>query len=226
MTPWVRLGSSQIPQSKDELQLWQRDKEFSIRVTGHDGDLMNSRMHHSEDQLARLACAEIADCLEPRMLIGGLGMGFTLRAALDALPARAAVKVAELVPAVVDWNSGALGACAGYPLRDPRVSVIVDDIARVLRSEKSALDAILLDVDNGPDALTLRANSWLYSLEGLAAARVSLRPRGVLAVWSVAADAAFTARLERSGFAARAVTVRARPGKGARHVVWVAQRGA
>ena len=226
MTPWVSLGSSQIPQSKDELQLWQRGDEFSIRVTGHDGDLMNSRMHHSEDRLAQLACAEIADRPLPRVLIGGLGMGFTLRAALDALPARAAVTVAELVPAVVDWNSGALGACAGYPLRDPRVSVIVDDIARVLRSEKSALDAILLDVDNGPDALTLRANSWLYSLEGLAAARVSLRPRGVLAVWSVAADAAFTARLERSGFAARAVTVRARPGKGARHVVWVAQRGA
>ena len=102
--------------------------------------------------------------------------------------------------------------------------MIVDDIARVLRSSKAEFDAILLDVDNGPDALTLRANSWLYSLEGLAAARISLRPRGVLAVWSVAPDAGFTARLERSGFEARAVTVRARPGKGARHVVWVARR--
>lgn len=224
MTPWVSLGSSQIPQSKDELQLWQRGIEFSIRVTGHDGDLMNSRMHHSEDRLAQLACAEIADRPLPRVLIGGLGMGFTLRAALDALPARAAVTVAELVPAVVEWNGGALGTCAGYPLRDPRASVIVDDIARVLRSSKAEFDAILLDVDNGPDALTLRANSWLYSLEGLAAARISLRPRGVLAVWSVAPDAGFTARLERSGFEARAVTVRARPGKGARHVVWVARR--
>ena len=224
MTPWVRLGSSGIPKSKDELQLWQRGDEFSIRVTGHDGDLMNSRMHHSEDQLAQLACNEIADRLEPRVLIGGLGMGFTLRAALDALPARAAVTVAELVPAVVEWNRGALGACVGHPLRDPRANVIVDDIAKVLRSHKAEFDAILLDVDNGPDALTLRANSWLYSLEGLAAAKVSLRPHGVLAVWSVAPDAAFTARLERSGFNARAVTVRARPGKGARHVVWVARR--
>ena len=224
MTPWVSLGSSQLPQSKDELQLWQRGEEFSIRVTNHDGDLMNSRMHHSEDRLAQLACAEIADRPLPTVLIGGLGMGFTLRAALDALPARAAVKVAELVPAVVDWNSGALGACAGHPLRDSRASVIVDDIAKVLRSSSAAFDAILLDVDNGPDALTLRSNSWLYSLEGLAAARASLRARGILAVWSVAPDASFTARLERSGFDARAVTVRARPGKGARHVVWVARR--
>ncbi len=224
MTPWVRLGSSDIPKSKDELQLWQRGDEFSIRVTGHDGDLMNSRMHHSEDQLAQLACAEIADCLEPAVLIGGLGMGFTLRAALDVLPARAAVMVAELVPAVVEWNQQALGACAGHPLRDPRAKVIVDDIARVLRSSNADFDAILLDVDNGPDALTLRANSWLYSLEGLSAARASLRPRGVLTVWSVAPDASFTSRLERSGFDSRAVTVRARPGKGARHVVWVARR--
>ena len=224
MTPWISLGVSQIPRSKDELALWQRGDEFSIRVTGHDGDLMNSRMHHSEDRLAQLACAEIADRSEPSVLIGGLGMGFTLRAALDALPARVAVTVAELVPAVVDWNRGVLGECAGHPLRDPRTSVVVDDIARVLRSHKSSFDAILLDVDNGPDALTLRANSWLYSLEGLAAASVSLRPRGVLAVWSVAPDASFTARLERSGFDARAVTVRARPGKGARHVVWVARR--
>ena len=224
MTPWVRLGVSQIPHSKDELQLWQRGEEFSIRVTNHEGDLMNSRMHHSEDRLAQLACAEIADRPLPTVLIGGLGMGFTLRAALDALPARAAVKVAELVPAVVDWNSGALGACAGHPLRDSRASVIVDDIAKVLRSSSAAFDAILLDVDNGPDALTLRSNSWLYSLEGLAAARASLRARGILAVWSVAPDASFTARLERSGFDARAVTVRARPGKGARHVVWVARR--
>lgn len=221
MIPRLLLDTAPIP-GGGELRLIRRGDDYWIMLGAN--ALMSTWLRGSEEALATLACERIGGRPRPALLIGGLGMGFTLRAALDVLPARAAVTVAELVPAVVEWNSGALGACAGHPLRDPRASVIVDDIAKVLRSGQSEFDAILLDVDNGPDALTLRANSWLYSLEGLSAAKASLRPRGVLAVWSVAPDAAFTARLERSGFDSRAVTVRARPGKGARHIVWVARR--
>jgi spermidine synthase len=223
--PWVLLGQTLIPGSRDELQLWQRGTEFSIRVSNHDGDLMNSRMHGSEDALAHLGCEHLKTSSRANVLIGGLGMGFTLAAALNILPVSATVTVAELVPEVVTWNRGALGECAGQPLLDPRASVHSGDVSALLKPQKPVYDAILLDVDNGPNALTRAGNHWLYSAEGLVASFASLRKNGVLAVWSVAPDDKFTLRLERAGFAVRTVTARARPGKGARHTIWLASKG-
>jgi spermidine synthase len=159
-----------------------------------------------------------------RVLIGGLGMGYTLAAALRALPRTAEVVVAELVPAIVAWNRELLADLAGRPLDDARVSVREADVADVLRASDAAFDAILLDVDNGPDGLTRSANQQLYAAAGLAAAFRALRAGGVLGVWSVAADAAFTRRLHAQGFAAEAEAVRARTGKGGRHTLWLARR--
>ena len=204
--------------------LYRRGDEFSIRVTRH-GELMNSRVHGSEDALAALACARLAGRERRRLLIGGLGMGFTLAAALRELGPDAEVVVAELVPAVVAWNRGVLGASAGNPLHDTRVSVKEIDVARLLRSERNAFDAILLDVDNGPEGLTRNANDWLYSNAGLAAAFAALRPDGILAVWSAGGDSNFTDRLRRTGFEAEEIRVRARKSKGARHIIWLARRG-
>jgi spermidine synthase len=225
MTPWALLGQTPIPGGQNELQLWRRGDEFSIRVSGRPGDLMNSRMHGSEDALARLGCEHLTLKANPRVLIGGLGMGFTLAAALKTLPSSAAVVVAELVPEVVTWNRGPLGDCAGNPLEDARVSVQTGDVGALLKTRQPIYDAILLDVDNGPDAFTRDDNGWLYSPDGLRAAFASLRNNGALAVWSVADDPKFTARLERAGFAVRTVTARARPGKGAHHTIWLAARG-
>lgn len=166
MIPWVLLDTVQVPGDGGELSLHQRGDEFSIRVKGH-GELMNSRVHGSEDALAELSCARLADNPKPRLLIGGLGMGFTLAAALNHVSKQAQVDVAELVPAVVEWNKGALGAHAAYPLKDPRVTVIEQDVALVLKNTQQAYDAILLDVDNGPEGLTRKENDRLYSINGL-----------------------------------------------------------
>ncbi len=223
MIPWKLLDRAPVPGGEGELMLYQRGEEFSIRVTGH-GELMNSRAHGSEDMLAQLACARLAGRARPRLLIGGLGMGFTLAAALHELGPDAEVVVAELVPAVIAWNRGALGTLAGNPLLDPRVAVREADIARLLRSERNAFDAILLDVDNGPEGLTRDANDWLYGNAGLAAGFAALRADGILAVWSAGDDRDFTDRLRRAGFEAEEVRVRARISKGARHTIWLAQR--
>jgi spermidine synthase len=222
MTPWKLLDSAPIPGSSGELRLYQRGDEFSITLIGG-GELMNSRVHGSEEALGQLACARVADRSRPRILIGGLGMGFTLAAALKALRPRAEVVVAELVPEVVQWNRGPLGAPAGHPLRDARATVCVGDVGRILRKERRAFDAIVLDVDNGPEGLTRKDNDWLYSPAGLEAAFDALRPQGVLAVWSAGPDAGFSDRLRRVGFAVEEVVVRAHgPGKGARHTLWLA----
>ena len=223
MIPWKLLDRAPVPGGEGELKLHQRGEEFSIRVTGH-GELMNSRAHGSEDMLAQLACARLAGRTRPRLLIGGLGMGFTLAAALRELGPDAEVVVAELVPAVVVWNHGALGALAGNPLRDARVSVREIDVARLLRTERNVFDAILLDVDNGPEGLTRDANNWLYGDGGLAAAFAALRADGILAVWSAGGDSDFTDRLRRAGFEAEEIRVRARISKGARHTIWLAVR--
>ncbi|MEK7206973.1 MAG: hypothetical protein AAB134_03730 [Pseudomonadota bacterium] len=223
MIPWKLLDRVPVPGGEGVLLLYQRGEEFSIRVTDH-GELMNSRVHGSEDALAQLTCARLAGRKQPRLLIGGLGMGFTLAAALHELGPDAEVVVAELVPAVVAWNRGALGAQAGHPLRDARASVREIDVARLLRSERNAFDAILLDVDNGPEGLTRNANDWLYSNAGLAAAFTALRTDGILAVWSAAGDRDFTDRLRCTGFDAEEVRVRARKSKGAHHTIWLAQR--
>jgi spermidine synthase len=223
MIPWILLDSAQVPGNGGELRLYQRGDEFSIRIVGH-GELMNSRVHGSEDALAEHTCARLVDGLKPRLLIGGLGMGFTLAAALRHVGDQAQVVVAELVPAVVAWNRGPLGEHAGHPLQDPRVTVREGDVARILKTEQQAYDAILLDVDNGPAGLTRKENDWLYSMNGLSAAYAALRPQGVLAVWSAGPDKAFMQRLRKVGFEVEEVRVRAHGSKGARHIIWFARR--
>lgn len=223
MIPWILLDSAQVPGNGGELQLFQRGDEFSIKIVGR-GELMNSRVHGSEDALAELSCARLKGCSSPRLLIGGLGMGFTLAAALQHIGDQGRVVVAELVPAVVEWNRGPLGEHAGQPLNDPRVTVREGDVARIIKSEKQVYDAILLDVDNGPEGLTRKKNDWLYSMNGLYAAYAALRPRGVLAVWSAGPAEDFLQRLRKVGFDVDEVRVRAFGSKGARHIIWFARR--
>jgi spermidine synthase len=223
MIPWTLVDSAQVPGNGGELRLYQRGDELSIRIAGR-GELMNSRVHGSEDALAARACAKATDPAQAHVLIGGLGMGYTLAAALRCLGERAQVVVAELVPAVVLWNRGPIGVHAGHPLQDPRVTVRETDVAAVLRAAPRAYDVILLDVDNGPEGLTRKENDWLYSMKGLNAAYAALRPRGVLAVWSAGADQDFSQRLRKVGFDVEEARVRANGNKGARHVIWLAQR--
>lgn len=223
MLPWIELDRATIPGEDGTLRLKQRGQEFSIMLGPI--ELMNSRLSGSEEALATFSCERLEGRSAPTMLIGGLGMGFTLRAALGALPADAKVTVAELVPAVVDWARGPMAEVHKGTLDDPRVDIHVGDVGALIRSKKAAYDAILLDVDNGPDGLTRASNDSLYSLTGLRAAWQALRPRGVLAVWSSAPDAAFTRRLRDAGFQAEEKHVRAN-GKhgGARHVIWMAAK--
>jgi spermidine synthase len=223
MLPWQLLDTTAIPGDDKELRLLQRGEEFSIRIAGR-GELMNSRLYGSEAALAELGCAHVAASPGPRVLIGGLGMGFTLTAALQNLPADAEVVVAELVPGVVEWNRGPLGQHAGRPLDDARVQVRVADVGKVLREEKAAYDAILLDVDNGPEGLTHDDNDWLYAFAGLSAAYQALRGGGVLGVWSAGPCRPFTDRLRRTGFDVEEKIVRAHRGRGARHTIWLAER--
>lgn len=223
MKPWQLIDSAAVPGQKGTLELFQRDREFSLRVDGC--ELMNSRQHGSEDALAEMACEALAGRKGVRLLIGGLGMGYTAAAALRHLAPDDRVVVAELVPAVIDWNRGPLGHLAGHPLQDERVTVQEGDVARLLRESREAYDAILLDVDNGPQGLTRKGNIWLYQREGLQAARRALRPGGVLLVWSAGPDAAFSQRLKGVGFAVNERRVRARGGAGgSRHTIWVAAK--
>lgn len=224
MNPWNLIDTAEIPGSSGELRLYQRADEHSIAISG-EGELMSSRLFGSEQALAELGCAPVAGRAGARVLVGGLGMGYTLAAALRQLGADAEVVVAELVPAVVRWNREYLGAHAGHPLEDARVTVREGDIARILKREHDSFDAILLDVDNGPEGLTHRENDWLYSPAGLGAAWQTLRPSGVLAVWSAGPDRGFSERLRRTGFEVEVRTVRAHAGrKGARHTIWLATR--
>lgn len=223
MARFTEIGTATIPGQGTRLRLLQRNDEFSIRIAGTTGELMNSRVHGSEDALATLACERIADLPSPRILIGGLGMGFTLAAALTALGKDARVTVAELVPEVEAWNRGPLGAAAGNPLNDPRARVHIGDVAELLKGSDGDWDAILLDVDNGPEGMTRKENNWIYSPAGIAAAQKALSPEGILAYWSAGQEHAFTERLRAAGFAVEAETVRGlRPGKGAYHVIWLA----
>jgi spermidine synthase len=221
---WEKLGTAQIPNNGGELGLSRRDQEFSIRLSGIRGELMNSRMHASEEALAELGCVGLASAVDARVLVGGLGMGFTLAAALAAVSDTARVVVAELIPEVVDWNRGPLGECAGKPLQDARVQVHVGDVADLLADAEQAFNAILLDVDNGPDGLTQSENDGLYSTQGLEAAYRALRPEGMLAIWSAGPDSMFVIRLRKAGFQVEVRTVRARPGKGSRHTIFLARK--
>ncbi len=225
MTPFVQIGRTPIPGSPDELILSRRGDEFSIQISGYVSELMNSRLHFSEDLLAEWGCQGLREKPGARVLVGGLGMGFTLAAALQSLGPDAQVTVAELVPGVVEWNRGDLGGCAGHPLSDPRAQVHLGDVGELIRSQRSAYDAVLLDVDNGPDAMTHPENAQLYSLPGLAATGRALRPGGVLAIWSAEKNTRFTRRLREAGYLVEEKVARARPGKGARHTIWLARRG-
>ena len=222
MIPWVQLDAGSIPGEGDAMRLMKRGDEFSIRVGST--ELMNNRLSGSERALATLTCARLRDPARARVLIGGLGMGFTLRAALDALGPEARVVVAELVPAVAAWARGPLAHLFGESLDDPRVELRVEDVSRAIQSGPARHDAILLDVDNGPDGLTSRANDRLYDIWGLKRARWALRPEGILAVWSGSPDRRFKARLGRAGFAVEEARVRANGASGRRHVLWLARR--
>jgi spermidine synthase len=221
--PWSLLDMAQVPGGSGELRLMQRGTEFSIRL-GHN-ELMNSRRSGSEEALATIACERIKARNRPRILIGGLGMGFTLRAALAALGPEARVVVAELVPAVLAWARGSMVEVFGTSLTDPRVRICVSDVGRLIRSGRSIFDAILLDVDNGPEGLTRKGNDALYNMEGLRAAGSALSSDGILAVWSSGPDLDFTRRLRKTGFDVDEIKVRANGSRrGARHVVWIATR--
>ena len=205
-----------------ELTLHVTEGRYAMRVDGQ--ELMNSASHGSEERLAVHGCAGLADKPGARVLIGGLGMGFTARAALNALGADAQVVVVEAVPAVVRWNREVLGHLAGQPLADRRLSVVEADVVDVIAQATAAYDAILLDIDNGPTALTTFTNRRLYSIEGLQSAWRALRPGGALAVWSTFQDAAFTSRLRAAGFQATAKRVLAGDGTPRRHVIWLARQ--
>jgi len=222
MIPWSLLDTAQMPGDGGELRLLRRGSEFSIRLGRY--ELMNSRRGGSEEALATLACERIRSRERPGILIGGLGMGFTLRAALVALGAGARIVVAELVPAVVGWARGPMGEVFGKSLTDPRVDIRETDVAHLIGRGPSAYDAILLDVDNGPEGLTRKANDALYGLEGLSRARAALRPGGVLGVWSPDANSNFTRRLRKAEFEVEEVRARAGGSRGARHVIWIASR--
>lgn len=218
MIPRLLIDTAEIP-GGGELRLIRRGEEFSIMLGSN--ELMNSRLSGSEEALAELACEKIAARPRPHMLIGGLGMGFTLRAALARLPKQAEVTVVELVSAVISWARGPMAHIFSGSLDDPRVSVLEADVGAFI-SGRGEYDAILLDVDNGPDGLTRDQNNRLYTLTGLRIAREALRPGGVLAIWSSAPDPRFTERLRRAGFQVEEVVARANRGRGGRHVIWVA----
>jgi spermidine synthase len=221
MQPLELLATAKAPDGV-ELRLMRRGADFMIALDRN--ELMNSRMSGSEEALATMACARLAGRSAPHLLIGGYGMGFTLRAALGVLGPDARVTVAELVPAIIDWARGPMAELAAGCLDDPRVTLAMEDVADLIAAGRGGYDAILLDVDNGPDGLVRQANGRLYTHAGLAAARAALTPGGVLAVWSAAPDAAFARRLREGGFVVDEVAVRARSnGKGARHVIWFAR---
>ena len=221
MKPWEVLGRTRTPDGS-ELTLTRHVSEYLILINGQ--ILMSSRMHGSEEALAVLGCRRARMLTRPRVLVGGLGMGFTLRAALDILPPTALVLIAELVPAVLEWNQGSLGLLAGRPLDDTRVRIEDGDVATTMLSNPGQFDAVLIDVDNGPIALT-SSNAGLYDSEGIALARSSLRPGGVLAVWSAGDDRRFEQRLRAAGFSVQRERVSSRLKKGPRHTILVAHNG-
>ena len=218
MNPWETLGQARTPDGAT-MTLTRSGTEHVIRVDGQ--HLMSSRMHGSEEALAALACEHLRARARPCVLVGGLGMGFTLRATLDLLPADARVVVAELLPAVVVWNRTLIGDLAGHPLGDPRVEVEVADVGAMLRANPGRFDAVLLDVDNGPSAFTSSDNDGLYDEQGLANARAALKTGGVLAVWSARDDRQFRQRLRDAAFRVDVVQVRGHMNKGPRHVIFV-----
>ena len=222
MIPREYLGSAHVPGGQ-ELKLYRRGKDHMIVLDRN--ELMSSRMSGSEKQLALMTIERLKDRNAPHLLVGGYGMGFTLRAALDVLDGTARVTVAELVPEIIEWARGPMVDLMDGCLDDPRVELLIEDVVPVIGRARSRYDAILLDVDNGPDGLTAAANDRLYSAAGLEAAKAALKPGGILAVWSAGSDDAFTRRLRQGGYLVDEVAVKARDnGKGPRHVIWFATK--
>ena len=222
MQPRTLIATAQIP-GGDELRLFQRGNDFMIVLDRN--ELMNSRMSGSEEALAVMTVDRLRNTASPHILIGGYGMGFTLRAALAVLPSAARITIAELVPEIIDWARGPMADLTAGCLDDPRVSVMLDDVAAVIATRAQLYDAILLDVDNGPDGLSRAANDRIYSMAGLAKTKAALNAGGVAAIWSAAPDMQFSRRLKDSGFSVEEVTVRARSnGKGPRHTIWFATK--
>jgi spermidine synthase len=216
------LDTAQVP-GGEELKLYRHDRDHMI-VLGHN-ELMSTRKWGSEEALATMAWDRIKGLKQPHMLIGGYGMGFTLRAALKVLPADGRVTVVELVPKIIEWARGPMAELTGDALEDPRVSLIMSDVAPFIAGAHADYDAILLDVDNGPDGLVREDNDQLYTTSGLRAAKRALTPDGVLAVWSAGPDPAFTRRLEKCDFLVDEVKVASRSnGKGPKHVIWFASK--
>jgi spermidine synthase len=220
MIPWELIDRAIAPEGGSELCLYQRGGEYSIRADGL--ELMNSRVNFSEEELARVVCERIKSSSAPCVLVGGLGMGFTLAAALACLSPAAEIIVSERIPEVVKWNRGSLGELSNHPIRDSRVTIRETDVARLIESGDGAYDAILLDVDNGPSSMPGAGNEGLYDRAGLERVALALRAGGVLGVWSANPDARFSQRLRDAGFAVEAISVRARGyRKGAKHTIWV-----
>lgn len=225
MIPRILIDSAPVPGGGggEELRLIRRGDDFWIMIGAN--ALMSTRLRGSEEALATLVCERLAGRPRPALLIGGLGMGFTLRAALGALGREARVTVSELVPAIVRWARGPMAHVHAGSLDDPRVEIVLGDVGDLIAGARAAYDSILLDVDNGPDALSLDTNDRLYDLGGLLRAKAALRPGGILAIWSAATDSAFTRRLAKAGFKVEEVPVRAHAGrKGAKHMIWLATR--
>jgi len=222
MKPRVKLAATRTPDG-GELVLYQHDRDFYIEIDGQ--DLMQSRQHESELELARLGCAHLTGHPSPAVLVGGLGLGYTLRQALDLLTPGARVTVAELLPAVVEWNRKFLGELNGHPLEDPRVTLVTGDLVKLLSAHRGGFDAVLLDIDNGPRAMTDSGNSRLYGYAGVAACRAALRDQGCLAVWSAEPSKWYEQLLVSCGFQVRRHRVAAhRGGKSHSRFVWVASR--
>jgi spermidine synthase len=223
MKNWELVGEAAIPGSDKSLRLFKGKDDFTICISSVTAELMSTRKHGSEDALGSLACQGLAKTEHARVLIGGLGMGFTLAASLASLGSSAEVTVAELIPEVVEWNRGPLGAYSDNPLKDPRTKVHVGDVARLLKKKHGYYDAIALDVDNGPEGLTKKDNDWIYSMQGVIAAQNALKPNGVVAYWSAGPDRDFHDLLRCCGFMVTEKTVFAHGKKGARHTIWLAK---
>lgn len=224
MSSWTQLGNAQIPNNGGELTLSQRGNEFSIQISGKRGELMNSRAYNSEKELAKLGCVYLKSTENARVLVGGLGMGYTLAEALKVVTSSAEVTVAELIPEVVAWNQGPLGSCAKNPLNDPRTKVHIGDVKQLFTTNQPTFDAILLDVDNGPEGLTHADNNWIYSLAGLEAIYQTLLPNGMLAIWSAGPDYLFSVRLKNAGYKVDTRTVSERKAKGTQHTIFLARK--
>ncbi len=222
MIPWEKIDQAEIPGQRKEVTLRRRGTEFSIRT--FDTELMNSRRHGSEESLAELACNRF-EKPNLRILIGGLGMGYTLASAIEHTGPDTYITVSELIPAIVKWNKEYLGHLAGMPLNNSKVAVKIEDVSKTIGKEKSTWDIILLDVDNGPEGLTQKSNDRLYSISGLKKSYWALRPKGLLGIWSAKGDTVFTKRLEKTGFKVDINAVKARKsGKKLKHTIWLAEK--